>query len=493
MRFLVGAGLFIMGLTSFAFGQTPIKEPNVAGQFYPDNAKELASEIETHFALSSQKELQSPVEVMIAPHAGYFFSGGVAAYSFKAIAHKAYKTIVVIAPSHFFPFEGISVWPQGGFKTPLGIVSVDEEFASQLLKASPKFQNIPKVFDREHALEVELPFLQQTFKDFKIVPILMGQPNVEVCQNLARALDQIIGKRDDVLIVVSTDLSHYHPDEVARQMDQRTLEAIAALKSDDFWQENLTGTMEMCGFTGVMTALLYAQLRHLKPEVLKYANSSEASGDKNRVVGYSAVAFSRDATSGAVDKDSDLDAALASHQKKRLLQIARETVQTFVTTGKVPNVTEDDARLKTREGAFVTLRKHGELRGCIGHIIGRQPLYQTVRDMAVAAASQDSRFDSVSVAELSDLEVEVSVLSVPQVITNPNEIELGKHGVIVSQGPFRSGLFLPQVATETGWDKETFLSVLCTQKAGLPAQAWKDPKTRLEIFTADVFSEKDVP
>ena len=156
------------------------------------------------------------------------------------------------------------------------------------------------------------------------------------------------------------------------------------------------------------------------------------------------------------------------------------------------DVQADDARLSLEEGAFVTIHKNGNLRGCIGNIIGRQPLYQTVRDMAISSATKDPRFPSVTVGELEDIHVEVSVLSKPKVITNVDEIQLGVHGVIVSQGPFHTGVFLPQVAEETQWTKEEFLSHLCSQKADLPADAWKDPKTKIEIFTAEVFSEKDV-
>ncbi len=495
MRALIIAGIIVMKMFSPAYGDPAIKEPNVAGQFYPDDPRELSKDIDLFFAAADQKPLAN-VSVIIAPHAGYFFSGPVAAYSFRAVAERKFSTIVVIAPSHFFPFEGISVWDKGGFKTPLGTVPVDEEFTGALLKENGRFQVLPQVYEREHALEVELPFLQKTFKDFAIVPILMGQPDPDVCKALAQALDKLIGERKDVLIVVSTDMSHYHTDEVARSMDRGTLDAVEKIQLDSFWNGMATGKMEMCGFTGTMTALLFAHQRNLKAQVLKYANSSDASGDKSRVVGYGSVVFLKEAAKAgeaeaAEGGNEDLKVGSFSLvQKKELIRIAKETIQEFVRTGKVKDVKETDPRFLTMEGAFVTIRKHGDLRGCIGHIIGSQPLYLTVRDMAVAAASQDPRFDPLSPQELGDIDVEVSVLSIPRP-ASVDEIELGKHGVIVSQG-YRQGLFLPQVATETGWDKTTFLSELCSQKAGLPADAWKDPRTKIEIFTAEVFSEKDV-
>ena len=156
------------------------------------------------------------------------------------------------------------------------------------------------------------------------------------------------------------------------------------------------------------------------------------------------------------------------------------------------DVPEVDRRLTLNEGAFVTIHKGGQLRGCIGNIVTQKPLYLTVRDMAIAAATEDPRFPRVRPEELDQIDVEVSVLSLPRVIRDVDEIELGVHGVIVSKGPLHYGVFLPQVAEETNWTKEEFLSQLCAQKAHLPADAWKDPGTKMEVFTADVFSEKDL-
>ena len=183
---------------------------------------------------------------------------------------------------------------------------------------------------------------------------------------------------------------------------------------------------------------------------------------------------------------------LTFEQKQKLLAIAEETVRTYVLEGQIPDFEMEDLRLHEKEGAFVTLHKDGRLRGCIGHIISEQPLFKTVRDMAVASASQDQRFSPVQKSELEEIDVEISVLSRPWEVRNPDEIRMGVHGVIVSRGMFHRGIFLPQVATETGWSKEEFLSQLCSQKAGLAPDAWKDPATKLEVFTADVFSQHDL-
>ncbi len=481
--------LICLSLVSTRSWGDMVKQPNVAGAFYSADPRELSDTVQYLKSSAGNVPADRQVEIAIAPHAGYPYSGPVAAYTFKAIARNHYKTIVIIGPSHFYPFEGISVWPKGGFQTPLGVVPVDEDFAQALLKENPKFQYLPQVYEREHAIEVELPFLQKTLDDFRIVPILMGDPDPQVCKALAQALDKLIGGRKDVLVLISSDMSHYYTYDVANQMDALTLSAIQDLDPQRFFEGNLSRKMEMCGFVPVTTAILLAKIRGIKHvEVLKHANSGDTSGDKSRVVGYSSVIFYSNLLTQGGPPDEGIK-ALTQQEKKELLNAARQTVESFVQTGKTPSITTQDARLKEVEGAFVTLRKHGDLRGCIGHIIGQEALIETVRDMAVAAASQDPRFTPVTPAELKDIDIEISVLSQPRRVKDASEIQMGKHGVIVNRGGHQ-GVFLPQVAEETGWSKEEFLSELCSQKAGLPPDAWKDPDTALYVFTADVFSEQ---
>ncbi len=478
--------LVVMLMMSRSFADDFIKKPNVSGQFYPASAAQVNAFINEAYARAGTLTQDKNIEVLISPHAGYIFSGGVAAYGYKAVSSRKYSTIVLIGPSHFHSYAGASIWPKGKFETPLGLVDIDEDFAARLMKANSDLKDHPQAFTPEHSLEVQLPFIQRDFPKAKIVPILMGNPDPAVCQRLAQSLHDLIGERKDVLVVISTDLSHYHPDRIARPMDQGTLKAIVDKDVEGFWNGIVTGKMEACGFTSVVVGLLYAKIRGLDGvELLRYANSGDAVGDKERVVGYSSVIYY--ASSAPEVKESSLNAA----QRKRLIDIARSTVDTFVQTGKRPDFKESDARLNKVQGAFVTLNKHGVLRGCIGNIIGDKALYLTVRDMAIAAASEDPRFPKVTADELKDIEVEVSVLSVPRKITDPaRNIELGKHGVIISRGMFSRGVFLPQVATETGWDLDRFMGELCSQKAGLPWDCWKDPKTTVEVFTAEVFGEK---
>ncbi len=479
----------------FAFGNEKVKRPSVSGQFYSADAKELARDVDGFIKKAPIEPKRNPIDILIAPHAGYVYSGPVAGYSFKAVAKNDYKTIIILAPSHFVEFDGISVWEEGAFETPLGTVEVDQELTKKLISANKNFYFYPEAFAKEHSLEVELPFLQRTFKNFKIVPVVMGQPSFETLESFAVALEKIIANRQDILIVVSTDMSHYHPDKLARQMDFESLEAIKELKAEKIFEECGARTkMEMCGFVPVTAALLYAKAKGLNQvEVLRYANSGDVSGDTKRVVGYSSVIIYKDQDKNSAQiQEKKVEDFLTLSQKRRLIDIAKETIKEYVTTGKILEVKESDPALREVKGAFVTIHKKGNLRGCIGNIIGQGPLYLTVRDMAISAATEDPRFSPLTKGELKDIEIEISVLSKPRLVKSIDEITLGVHGVILSQGAFHQGVFLPQVATETGWSKEEFLVQLCSQKARLPKDAWKDSKTKIETFTAEVFSESDV-
>jgi len=497
LKLLIVVPIILIAMSSFASADSKIKSPNVSGQFYEANPKQLSKNIEQYLSNAKVDPSGRQVDVVIAPHAGYVYSGGVAAYGFKAVSQKKYSTIVILAPSHYVGFDGISIWDTGGFETPLGIVPVDEEFTKKLIAADEKFYFDPKTFDEEHALEVEIPFLQKTFNDFKIVPVIMGQPSFELLGEFAISLNTIIGDRADVLVVVSTDLSHYHDDAFARDMDRRTIQAVKALKAEQVWKECKAKTMEMCGCVPATVAMLFARERGLtEVDVLQYANSGEINGDMDRVVGYTAMVIYGKGNSNEdtpiINKKLSGKKALTLDQKRELVAIARKTINQYVRTGKKMDVQETDKRLALNEGAFVTIHKNDRLRGCIGNIVSNKPLYETVRDMAIAAATQDPRFPKVQPDELEQIDVEVSVLSLPRVIKSIDEIELGVHGVIVSKGPRHRGVFLPQVANETNWTKEEFMSQLCSQKAHLHPDAWKDPATKIEIFTADVFSEKDM-
>lgn len=488
MRLVCLAFIYSLLFCSQVFAGS-IKEPNVAGAFYSDDPQELSRQIDTFLAQAAVNPFDKKIQAMIVPHAGYMYSGPVAAYGYKAVSKNKYTTIVLMGPSHFYPFDGISVWMEGGFKTPLGVVPVDSDFTKKLVEAGKGV--IPfgttAVFEKEHSLEVELPFIQKIFGNVKIVPILMGNPDPKVCQALAALLSKLIGPREDVLIIASSDMSHYFPYDTANQMDEASLKAIKEENPEKLWNGCfINHDMEMCGVVPVTTLLLYAKERGLKPQILKHANSGDTTGDKSKVVGYSSVVFYSDSNSRGVMQSTS---SLTEAEKNELLNYAHQTLINFVTTGQAPELKTSDSRLLQKEGAFVTLREKGDLRGCIGHIISDQPLWQTVHDMTIEAASKDPRFPAVSKGELNNIDLEISVLTVPQRVPNAEAVTLGRDGVIVSDNGFHQGVFLPQVAAETKWSKDEFLSELCSQKAGLPSDCWKDPKNSLWTFQAEVFGQ----
>jgi AmmeMemoRadiSam system protein B/AmmeMemoRadiSam system protein A len=455
-----------------------VKQPNVAGAFYPAEKSELSAMIQKYIRQAGSAPIVGEPVVLIAPHAGYIYSGPVAAYGYAALAGKAYDCVIILAASHYFSFEGVSVYKDGFFRTPLGNLEVDKELASELLVSDPKLLAFePKYFENEHSLEVELPFLQEVLKPgFKILPVLLGSMSYEDCVVLSRYLSRITEGRS-ILVVVSTDLSHYRSYGEAIVYDKKTIEYIQDFDSKGLWDAAAGTGWNVCGIRPVVAGLEFARLKNARRiEVLKYANSGDTAGGKDKVVGYASVLITRGG--GMFTKD----------EQKRLLEIARKTIEGHVLDKSVPVFKEGAAALNAHRGAFVTLRKNGELRGCIGQFTSEEPLYQVVSQMSVESSTHDYRFSPVGPGELKDIVIEVSVLSEPKLIDDWRKIRLGTDGVIIRKG-FSSGVFLPQVATETGWDLETFLGQLCSQKAGLPWDCFKDAATKIYTFQAEIFSE----
>ncbi len=482
-------------MRSASFADDKVKPAALAGTWYPGEARELGDMLDGYLKKASLPELGGEIGVIISPHAGYIYSAFTASFGFKAASSQKVSTVIILAPSHLYSFEGAAVWPEGAFETPLGPLEVDKELAARVIAFDKRFISRRDVFEGsagrpENSVETQLPLIKKIFPSAKILPIIVGYPpDVDMVKTIASALDAVIGDRTDVLIDISVDQSHFHSLKEAKAIDARGLKAIEDMDINGFWNGHAAREMEVDGFHVVTAGMLYAYARGFnKVKILHYGTSADATGDSSSVVGYASIAFYREAH--AATEDAATKSKLTPEQKARLLAIARETLDTFVRTGKAPKYHEKDQRLSLEEGAFVTLNKHGALRGCIGNIIGSGPLHQTVSQMAVAAASEDPRFRPIRADELKDIDIEISVLSKPRVVHGADEIELGKHGVIVSKGYLNRGVFLPQVATETGWSKEHFLAELCSQKAGLAQDSWKDPAVKLEVFTADVFGEK---
>ncbi|MFT7538972.1 MAG: AmmeMemoRadiSam system protein B, partial [Lysobacterales bacterium] len=361
-----------------------VKKPNVAFKFYAGEPKKLNEHLDRLFATANVKPYKHHADIVIAPHAGYIYSGSVTAHAFKAVQSNNYETVIILAPSHYYPTDTVSVWAQGGFKTPLGMAAIDEEMAMRILAIDERITFDASVYDKEHSVEVEIPFIQKTFPKAKIVPMIMGGIDFSLMVKVAKGLREIIGDRQDVLIVVSSDMSHYFDDVTARKLDGNAIRTIQKYDIEGIIRNN-NKTLAIDGVVPVLTAMLYAKDKGLKYiDKIKYAHSGHVSGDMNRVVGYAGIVFHNKEVIKEKVNFGEVG-ELTKKQKKKLLSVAEKSVKKYVVRGSKLKVRERDARLKKiGNGVFVTLYKEGELRGCMGHVTGSKPLSELVRNMAIA-------------------------------------------------------------------------------------------------------------
>lgn len=460
---------FFLLATPFSAGcSESVKEPAVAGTFYPSDKEELKETVEVFLSKAEKISFNGKIIALISPHAGYRYSGQVAAYGYKQIENISVKRVILIGPSHRVSFRGASVYAEGVFETPLGTVKIDEKTAKSLLNESADVRFFADAFAKEHSLEVQLPFLQTVLKDFSIVPVLIGSLTRDSFEHLASQILNILD--DGTLLIASTDLSHYHDYETAKAMDGKIMSVIERLSLMDTERLVRSGEAELCGVYPVLLTMEIVRRAAGASivKVFKYANSGDVTGEKDKVVGYASIGI--------------LKNPYSEHDKNELLSLAVNSIREYVTNGKTPEFKNINPKFVTDGAVFVTIKNNGSLRGCIGHIQPVMPLYQSVIKNAVAACSSDRRFPPLTKDELKDIEVEVSILSPLVKVKNTEDIMIGRHGLVIRKG-MRRGILLPQVATEFGWDRETFLEQLCA-KAGLSRGAWKDAE--LYIFTAEI-------
>jgi MEMO1 family protein len=471
-----------------------IREPAVAGGFYPADPQALSALLDDLLAQAQPCSIDGAILAAVAPHAGYPYSGPVAAFTFAALRARRYSRVVVIAPSHYAAFGFSSVYDGDAYATPLGAVPIDKDFALQLTKMNGAIQLSGKGHEStaaggEHAIEVELPWLQRMLGHFELVPIVMGDQRYESSRALGVALAKLITKSDngetlgDTLILASSDLSHYHSCADAEAMDHNTLRALEAWDYFSMARNFGEHVWEACGGGPVVAAMIAAERMGANQAVaLDYATSGDTSGDRSRVVGYSADLFVKSAHPATELPPFSLTGA----EKAELLALARNSVESVVRQKELylPPLSASET-LNREYGAFVTLTKAGALRGCVGYAAALKPLSITVRDTASLAAVRDPRFPPVAPAELPDLAYEISVLSPLRRVAAVEQIEVGRDGLLVKNGN-HEGLLLPQVASEHHWDRQRFVEGTCV-KAGLAPDGWKDDATDLFRFTAVVF------
>jgi hypothetical protein len=473
-----------------------VRKPAVAGTFYPGDPRTLRRDIESFLSRVPKLPLEGRPLVLIEPHAGYMYSGQVAAHGYKLIENLDIRTVVVVSPSHmeYFPFA--SVFDGDAYETPLGRIAIDSDVAHAIGSSDPAWIRLsdrghiqPGSYRQEHALEVQLPFLQSVLREFRIVPIVMGDQNWELCLALGGAIAPHLARKD-TLVVVSSDLSHFHAYDAAKTMDGLFCELVEEMNPQRLYESIRHNECEACGAGPVIASLIAGQRAGaLDCRILHAANSGDVTGERDSVVGYAAgVVRSGDGDSEKhVDDEKAEESVLTPEEQGHLLDVARHCVEASVGLPSDPPSDMTTQSLLERRGAFVTLKTRGRLRGCIGMVESRKPLRDTVAEMARAAALSDPRFLPLVANELPALAIEISVLSPLRLIRSPEEIVVGKHGLVVERGLNR-GLLLPQVASEAGWSVETFLGFTC-EKAGLPRDAWRDENTRISVFTAVVFGD----
>lgn len=509
------------------FGQERDRQPVVSGSFYPSVSERLRSELAGYFASFEKPNPGVRVRAIIVPHAGYVYSGHTAAAGYAAIpAGAKYNNIFLIGVSHRYGFEGAAVFSSGNLVTPLGTLKVNRELGELLKSTNRWFIEKDEAHGPEHSLEVQFPFIQYHFEDPPaIVPILIGTRNATVLKAIAAGLQPWFNNRN--LFIISSDFSHYPSREDAERVDRLVSDAIIKGDPEAFLRtikniesagiENLATAM--CGWpAGVVLLCLAEKSPELHFRNVEYRNSGDAGvGSRDEVVGYNAIVLemktnvtmgSTPSNGDAVSHDtparhgpaaaivdqgnSDDQFILTAAEKQTLLGIAREAIMSRLNGRKpaAPDESKLTPRLKEPLGAFVTLTKDGDLRGCIGRFTSPDPLWEVVAAMATEAAFGDPRFPALTKAEYPSVHVEISVLGPMRKINSISEIKIGRHGIYLKKG-YRSGTLLPQVATERGWTVEQFLGYCARDKAGIGWDGWKDSQTEIFVYEAYVFGEQE--
>jgi len=473
--------------------------------WYSADVEVLREQIEGLFQKAQSKPINNVI-ALILPHAGYRYSGETAVCGLKT-TDKKYRRIVIIGPSHHIPMEEILSVPRAThYQTPLGQIPLDVEFINKLLKYSV-FQNIPQAHKyehgfQEHSVQIELPLLQYSQEDFKLVPIVAGSCSLQTITKAGNILRSLVD--EETLVIISSDFVHFGSNfgytpftenipEQIKELDMGAYEYIAALDAKGFLDYKYSTRATICGYIPI--AVLLSMLnKPVRAELINYTTSGELTGDFTNSVSYLSIAFS-----GSWQSRQEIEPQannpgleLTEPDKQQLLALARKTIVYALRNRRVPQASELGVTISEAmscpRAAFVTLKKNYQLRGCIGDIFPQRPLYKSVIINAINACVNDRRFLPVTEVECKDITIEISALTVPEPVASADKIRIGTDGVVLSKDG-HSAVFLPQVAPEQGWDVNQMLTQL-SLKAQLPADAWKEGASFL-VFQADVFGENE--
>jgi AmmeMemoRadiSam system protein B/AmmeMemoRadiSam system protein A len=420
-----------------------IRKPVVAGQFYPASASQLRKMISTFIDERAEKE---EVLGLVSPHAGYIYSGAVAGAVISRIKFK--DTFIILGPNHSGMGKPLSIMTEGSWKTPLGEVEIDSELGKRILANSSHLQEDFAAHQYEHSIEVQIPFLQYFKPDIRIVPIILAYASAEAFKEIGREIAQAVRElKREVVIMASSDMTHYEPQESAKEKDAQAIDAILNLNEDELLRRVAELDISMCGYAPTVSLISAAkELGARTAELVKYQTSGDTTGDYSSVVGYAGI-------------------IIKAAEMHPLVKLAKATVETYVKEGKIPPPPKElTPEMKERAGVFVSIHKSGELRGCIGTF---EPIQKNVAEEvisnAISSSTRDPRFPPVAPEELKDLHYSVDVLTPPKPIKDKSQLAPRKYGVLVQCG-FRRGLLLPDLE---GVDSVDYQIDICRQKAGI--------------------------
>lgn len=498
MQQLIFRGLTMVAISATAFGQK-IFDATHAGSWYPKDGHELrvllssaSRHAHDHFSMQTDR---SKIRLLVVPHAGYAYSANIAAAAYNLVSNKDIDQVMILGPSHFESFSGIAVPTFQQYRTPLGVTDLNTA-ALKRLSNDPLILRDTAKFVREHSIEMQLPFIQYTLPNAKIIPIMVGTMTESELIRIAQALKPLITKK--TLLVVSTDLTHYgpsynyipfkdHPLLRIKQLDSSLLDPVQHQHRKEYEAIIAATRSTMCGYNPMRIALELLDKGVFGPNMMRlvaYGTSADVRSNDENIVSY-----------GSLIATNETDnVQLNQLEQTQLLAYARATLQQFFHPTLDPTLIQPlkTLLLEKPQGVFPTLwtiSKDGskKLRGCIGQIYAGKPLYEELAAKVIDAAINDTRFSPVQEKELPTLRIEISVLREPKPIRSYKEIVLGRDGIILTQAN-KSALFLPSVPKEFGFTRQQTLEEL-SLKAGLSKDAWKNPSTKFHIFQAQDFHE----
>jgi len=471
-----------------------IRRPAVAGAFYPSDPATLRGQLDSYLEEAEISPGTGDIIALVSPHAGYAYSGRAAGYGFKLLKGRGYDRVIILGPTHYVSFRGASIPAVDYYETPLGKVPLDLRVCRALLK-EVLFSTVPQAHGPEHAIEVQLPFLQEVLGDFKAVPVLLGSLSKEDYGQIARAISKHLDSK--TLVVASSDFTHYGPNysyepfpsdkqtpDRLRELDAGAIEKILQLRPADFQSYVRKTGATICGRKPILLLLhlLTRSSQVVEGRVLEYYTSGHLTNDFTNSVSYAAIAFSYFPPPVA---------RLEPGEQRTLLKLARDAIHRHLEQGGTAPLDLTSyaltPRLREAGAVFVTLRLRGELRGCIGQLQSSQPLYEAVRQRAVAAAVADPRFSALQPRKLQNITVEISVLHPLRRLADWKDVKLGRDGIMIRKGD-HGAIFLPEVATEFQYSQPEFWAQLC-QKAGLPPDAYREKDAELYAFSTQSFAE----